>query len=260
LAVLGDPVEHSLSPLLHSAAFAATGLIGSYVKRCVDEAGMAQAIAEIKEGALDGANVTMPHKELAAGLSDRLAATAHRAGAVNTLVRVADEVVGHNTDVAGIQAAWRGAHLPEDGPILLLGAGGAAAAALLAVEGRPVSVAARRTDAARRLIDRTGVDAAVVPWGSVVAGAVLVNATPIGMDGSSLPGVVLDGAGGLFDMAYGATATPAIALMQQRGMPAADGRQMLLHQAAAAFELWTGHQAPLEAMASALSSGVPAAR
>lgn len=252
--MLGDPIAHSLSPLLHSEALAATGLAGTYQRRRVDAAGMAQAVAEIRDGELDGANVTMPHKELAAKLCDRLAATARRAGAVNTLVRVGGAVVGHNTDIVGIQAAWSVAELPYDAPVLVLGAGGAAAAALLAVEGRAVSISARRPAAAHALTMRTGVAAAVQQWGEAVAGAVVVNATPVGMGGEALDAALLEPAAGLFDMAYGPTVTLGVKWMEEHGRPVADGRLMLLHQAAAAFELWTGHCAPVAQMAAALAA------
>lgn len=252
LVVLGDPIDHSLSPALHNAAFAATGLIGEYGRRKVDAAGMARAVDEIRSGHLDGANVTMPHKEAAAALCDRLAPLAARVGAVNTLLRAGSDVVGHNTDVAGVRGAWVAAALPADVPVLILGAGGAAAAALLALANVPRHLAARKPEAGRGLAAKLGVAAKVVPWGAAVAGAVVVNATPLGMRGEVLPASVLAGAAGLFDMAYGDADTPAVTAARKAGIPVADGLAMLLHQAAAAFELWTGHPAPLEAMAAAL--------
>ena len=251
LLVLGNPVDHSLSPALHNAALAACGLAGTYERRNVDAAGMESAIAEMREGQLSGASVTMPHKELAARLADRLSPTAVRAGAVNTLVH-ANGIVGHNTDVAGIRAAWSEAQLDEAAPVRILGTGGAAAAALLALEGRQLVVSGRRPEAASALLERVGVDATVVDWASVQSGSVLVNATPLGMGGESLPPQLLDGIAGLFDMAYGPMPTPAVAAVRREGLPYADGPAMLLYQAGAAFELWTGFTAPIAAMRSAL--------
>lgn len=252
LVVLGDPVDHSLSPLIHNSAFAATNLIGSYDRRPVDAAGMAEAVAEIRDGALDGASVTMPHKELAAQLADRLATSAQRVAVVNTLLRVGGAVVGHNTDIAGIEAAWVEAGFPADGPVLVLGAGGAAAAALVALEGHELTISSRRPEAVTALLQRVGVTATVASWGTPVSGAVVVNATPLGMQGESLGAAILDAAGGLFDMVYGSRETPSVQAIKQNDLPVADGQRMLLHQAAAAFELWTGHQAPLAAMEAAL--------
>ena len=253
LVVLGDPIDHSLSPALHTAAFAATGLVGEYGRRRVDSTGLADAITQVRHGDLSGANVTMPHKELAATLCDRLAALAERAGAVNTLVRSAGRVVGHNTDIAGIRAAWTAASLAAEAPVLILGAGGAAAAALLALEGSELFVSARRPEAGDDIAQRISVDVTAVPWGQPVPGAVVVNATPLGMNAEELPRKTLEAAVGLFDMAYGSTETPAVGWARRAGLPVADGPSMLLHQAAVAFELWTGHRAPLEAMRAVLN-------
>ncbi len=253
LAVFGDPISHSLSPRLHNTALTATGLQGTYVARRVDAAGMEAAVAEIRKGDLDGGNVTMPHKELAARLCDRLAAPAARAGAVNTLLRIGGQVVGHNTDIPGIQDAWGAAALPTAGPILVLGAGGAAAAALLALEGRQLAIASRDPQRAADLISQLSVGASVLPWGQPLAGAVLVNATPIGMQGEPLDQELLAVAVGVFDMAYGPHETPAVRHMKGLDRPVADGRQMLLHQAAAAFSLWTGREAPLAEMQASLA-------
>jgi len=256
--VLGDPIEHSLSPVLHRAALASSGLLGSYERRRVSVAGMKDAVVEIREGILQGANVTMPHKQLAAALSDRVSTLAARAGAVNTLVSVNGDVVGHNTDVAGIRNAWRAKGLPEDAAVLILGTGGAAAAALLALEGRRLMVSGRRPKAADALIAQVGVAATTVEWGTRRDGVVLVNATPLGMSGESLPHGLVDSAAGLFDMAYGASRTAAVTAAGSRSLPSVNGVEMLLHQAAVAFELWTGMTAPLAAMGAALRNELAA--
>lgn len=254
LAVFGDPISHSLSPLLHNTALAASGLKGVYEARRVDAAGLAAALDEIRAGRLDGGSVTMPLKETAARLCDRLAVTSFRAGAVNTLVRIGRHVIGHNTDIAGIQAAWRAAGLPSTGPVVVLGAGGAAAAAVLALEDRDITISSRRPEAAHDLVTKLAATAAVVPWGAPVPDAVVVNATPLGMQQEPLEPAQLAAAAGLFDMAYGAHETPGVGEMKERGLPVADGRLMLLHQAAVAFELWTGRTAPLAAMQAALAA------
>ncbi len=252
LVVCGDPIDHSLSPQLHTAALHACGLAGTYARRRVDADGLAEIVDAVRDGTLDGANVTMPHKRRAAEFIDRLAASAAAAHAVNTLVRSGNQVVGHNTDIAGLAAAWAAAGLPDQGPVLLLGAGGAAAGAVLALANRPVTVTARRPEAVAALAEQTGTEVGTVPWGEPLAGAAVVHATPLGMAGEEIAPAVLDAATGLFDMAYAPTATRAVSAMQSRGLPVADGRAMLLHQAAVAFELWTGRRAPLAAMAAAL--------
>lgn len=248
LVLLGDPVEHSRSPAIQTAALKASAVEGTYVARRVDSAGMVLAVDEIRYGRLDGANVTMPHKELAFELADRVAEVALRSGAVNTLVRTDGEVWGFNTDVDGIQTVWATTGFPDDAPILILGTGGAAAGALVAVAERTVAISGRRTEAAADLLARVRVDGAVVPWGSAVEGAVVINATPLGMKGESIPDEVLADAAGFFDLTYGPTESPSVALTRSLGIPVADGRDMLLAQAAAAFEIWTGLPAPVDVM------------
>ena len=252
LVLLGDPVAHSLSPAIQNAALSAASLPGSYEAIRVDADGMAGAIEDVRKGEIDGANVTMPHKRLAASLCDRRDPTANRAGAVNTLVRVGMEVVGHNTDVAGIRAAWGSSHLPRQGPVHLLGGGGAAAAALLALEGRDLTISTRRAGAGATLADALGVAAVEVEWGTPVPGAALVNATPIGMQGEALPEAMTAEATALFDMTYGPRVTPAVEALRNRSLRVADGAAMLLAQAAESFRLWTGRAADLGAMRAAL--------
>jgi shikimate dehydrogenase len=114
-------------------------------------------------------------------------------------------------------------------------------------------ISSRRERAAHDLLAKLERDATVVAWGEPVADAVVVNATPIGMRGESLEGSQLALARGLFDMTYGSEESPAARLMSERGLPIADGRLMLLHQAAAGFELWTGRSAPLAEMRAAVA-------
>jgi len=256
LVLLGDPVAHSLSPRLHEAALRVLGIPGSYTARRVDAGGLQEAFIELRNGRLDGANVTMPHKAAAFVACDRVSAVARQVGAVNTLVPEGGLVRGENTDVEGIRRAWRWGGLPEDAPVLVLGAGGAAAAAVV---GRPagveVLVSARRTARAGDLLARLHVEGTVVPWGEPVPGAVVVNATPVGMDGTSrLPEAVLAAAEGLFDMAYGHGPTPATTTLRARGRPVVPGTEMLLAQAAASIRIWTGREAPQEAMRAALTT------
>jgi shikimate dehydrogenase len=251
-AVLGDPVDHSLSPVIHRAAFAALDIEATYAARKVDAAGFVTAVAEVRYGTLTGANVTMPHKQLAFSTSERTSEAALRVGAVNTLLLSRGHVHGYNTDIDGIARAWEWNGLPDDRPVLVLGAGGAAAAAVAALADRDLFVSSRRPSAAVDLIDRTRVSAGTIPWGRGVAGAVVVNATPVGMAGESLPDAVLDDVAGLFELAYASGTTPAMRRVAAAGAPVAPGTDMLLAQAGVSFELWFDRAAPLAAMRAAL--------
>ncbi len=244
--VLGNPISHSRSPAIHNAALEALGLSGSYEARQVDEAGMQRAFAELRAGELTGFNVTMPHKGLAARLCDRLDPAAARAQSVNTVLLRDGEVYGYSTDIDGIADVWNG--LPASGPVLVLGAGGAAAAACIALEQRPLYLSSRHLGRGQDLGVRIGIDLGEVRWGVPVVGAVVVNCTPLGMAGEELPGPVLELASGLLDMAYGPRPTPALATIEAAGYPAVGGLDLLVAQAARSFALWTGRPAPVEAM------------
>jgi shikimate dehydrogenase len=252
LLLLGDPVEHSRSPAIHTAALAAAGIEGTYEARRVDRAGMASAVDEIRYGGLDGANVTMPHKEAAFALADRVSEMALRAGAVNTLIHREGMAEGENTDIAGLIRVWSEAELSITAPVLILGSGGAAAGAMVALAEHRIAVSARSPERAAELLARTRTPGEVVEWGSAVQGAIVVNTTPLGMEGEPLPGGVVERADGLVDFPYGSERTPAVLTALALGRPCVDGREVLLAQAAAAFELWTGLPAPLEAMRAAL--------
>ncbi|MDJ0663682.1 MAG: shikimate dehydrogenase [Acidimicrobiia bacterium] len=240
LAVLGSHVDSSLSPAMHRAALAHHRIDGTYDPRVVDAAGFADAIAELRSGVLDGANVTMPFKRDAFAQCDLLSNVATQAGAVNTLSHRDGLLAGDNTDVGGIAAAWVEADLSQDAPVTVLGAGGAAAAALIALRGREVTVVARNRERAQGLADTIGGEIGVGTWGEPVGPSVVVNTTPLGMQGEPLPHQVLQSAVGLFDMAYGNEPTPAVVAATRSDLPVAAGLDLLVAQAALSFEIWVG--------------------
>ncbi len=252
LVLFGDPVDHSLSPVIQQAALDAIGLAGTYRAVRVDEAGFRRGCAELREGRWRGANVTMPHKRLACAEVDARTDEAGRAGSVNTIVVDGARLIGHSTDIEGIRTTWDEAELPDHAPVLVLGAGGAAAAAVIAAGSTDVFLAARRLELAAALARDVDVAVRPLPWGTAVAGAVVVNATPLGMSGESLPPGIVEQAAGLLDMAYGRSTTPAVQTARSRGIPHATGTDLLVAQAAASFTLWTGRAAPVAAMRAAL--------
>jgi shikimate dehydrogenase len=254
LVVLGDPVSHSRSPAIHRAGLRVAGISGEYTARRVDGDGMRSAADEIRSGALTGANITTPHKHLAAELADRRSELVERLGAANTWWREPNgTLVAENTDVAGVAYAFGQIGMPDS--VVVLGAGGAAAAALVAVNSFPgsvnLAVSTRNERRARLLLDQLDLGAEFVPWGEPVGGAVLVNATRIGMAGEDLPEGLLAAASGFIDMPYGDAATPAVVEAGRLGIPCSPGLDMLIGQAMAAFTIWTGVAADHDAMVSA---------
>jgi len=269
--IIGWPVTHSLSPAMHNAAFAALEMDMAYVALPVAPGRVGAAVAGLAALGFRGVNVTMPHKAAVLPHLDALSDDATLIAAVNTIV-IADDgaLTGHNTDVGGFVAALREV-VPEplDGAsVLLLGAGGAARAAVLGLARLGMArctVAVRRTVQGAELVRLVaqaapGVGFAVVPLDELDADAVrtadvLVNATPLGMDESlKVPGVLVDNIRRdhiVYDVVYGQRPTTPLARARAQGARAIDGSAMLAWQAALAFELWTGRAAPLEVMRSA---------
>jgi shikimate dehydrogenase len=241
------PVTHSRSPRIHNAALAACGIDGEYRVRAVDAAGFATVCAELRAGDLDGANVTMPHKRAAFAACEVHHGDATAAGAVNTMAARDGSLWGWCTDVTALRHAFEA--MPP-GPVLILGGGGAAAAAVVAASDRPCSVATRTPGAGSGFAVAAG-SPAPIPWGTPLRGAVVVNATPLGMAGEFLPPGVVAAATGLVDLAYGPVPTPAVVAALAAGLPVVDGIQLLVDQAAASFEIWTGRAAPRDLMLAA---------
>lgn len=240
LALLGLPAKHSLSPAMHRAALDAVGIPGDYVAREVDLGGFRAGVDEVRDGHLDGANITMPYKRVALEAVDVVGDSAQWVGAVNTLVRTENSVLGENTDVAGVVFSFAEASLPTSDPVIVLGAGGAAAAALVAMRERRQYVVARDPEKARLTANRVGTEATVISWGDPVPAGVVVNATSLGMRGEHLPEDLLAGATGFLDMPYGDAPTPTVARLRKRGVPVADGLDMLVGQAVSSFAIWAG--------------------
>jgi shikimate dehydrogenase len=253
VCLLGDPVAHSMSPQLHTAAFAAWGIDAVYVACAVHDARAAVDGLDVL-GAL-GANITVPHKRAVWEHVRRRTSEAERIGAANTLFRDEGRWVADNTDAAGVHRVLvDDVGLQPGAGVVLFGAGGAARAVAVALGrlGARVRVEARRAAPAadvQRLASDAGADE--LPGG--VPPQLIVNATPLGLRGERLPERyhdLRDGQAAL-DLVYGRSETPFAADARARGLPAWDGLGMLVAQAGAAFERWTGRPAPLSAMLDA---------
>lgn len=266
-AVLGDPVGHSRSPIFQNAAFRAASVDGVYVAlRC--RAGELPCLLRALARAGGGGNVTAPHKQAAARAVDRRTETVERSGACNTFWLQEGEVWGDNTDVAGFVAAAT-ALLPRPLAglrILVLGAGGVARSVLCAlIDGgvREVVILNRTAARADALVDHFQEEStalrSILSAGEVAGERfdLAVNSTALGLrPGDPLPlapdAVEIAAA---LDLVYLPGQTPWVHALGRRGIPAADGKEMLLHQGAAAFERWWSVPAPLQAMREALDLG-----
>jgi shikimate dehydrogenase len=263
-AVIGWPVEHSRSPALHNAAFAASGIDGVYTAAAVEPGALEAAVTGMRALGYLGASVTVPHKEAVVALCDRLVGPAARLEAVNCLVFGEDGVIGHNTDAGGYTDALAEAGVAVQGArAVLLGSGGAARAVAAGLED---AGSARVTVIARTPSKATWTDAR--PWTAesletAMDGCdLLVDCTSAALAPATerdLPAPIP-----LDRLPPGATVsslvyhrTPALlADAEARGLRTIDGAGMLVHQGARAFTLWTGSEAPIEAMWAALRSSL----
>jgi shikimate dehydrogenase len=258
--VIGDPVAHSLSPAIHNAGYAALALDWIYVGFPVPAGRGREAVSALVALGIAGVNVTMPHKADAASACDVLTGDAAALGSANTVVVRADgTLLGDSTDGAGFLAGLADLAVDPVGQrVLVLGAGGAARAIVLALGrvGARVVVAARRLDAATAAAE-LATDAEAHDWDDldtqVGRADVVVNATPLGMRGEAPPfdSRTLGRRHVVVDTVYHPAETPLLAAARTRGAKAANGLGMLVGQAAAAFTLLTGHDAPLAVMTDA---------
>jgi shikimate dehydrogenase len=263
LTLLGDPVTHSRSPEIQNAAFAEAGVDGVYVAvRCAadDLSGFMHGLSR----AGGGGNVTLPHKEKAAAVVDVPSEAIRRTGACNTFWGESGKVHGDNTDVDGFRRALRvflGG--PAEGArALLLGAGGAARAALLGLldEGASEVLLYNRTAERARAVARRigGQRARVVPLIQELGGErfdVVINATRLGLDPHDAAPIdfsLLGRGGAALDLVYGTHETSFVRAAKARGVRAADGMEMLVQQGAVSFERWWGRPAPTEVMRAAI--------
>ncbi len=261
LVLLGHPVAHSVSPAMHNAAIAAAGLDLAYVAADVATGHVPTAIAGLAALGAVGANVTLPHKRAAMAACATVSDDARAVGAVNTLTFAGPDAApaGDNTDVAGFLAGLGERAVSR---AVVLGAGGAARAVVVALKRRDVAVTLVVRDPARAVgvaalaagpsADVVAVDAADLSE-HVAAADLVVNATPLGWHGEHLPGAFHDLRAGqvAHDLNYAADESPFLVDAQRAGATTIDGLAMVVGQAASSFRTWTGVEPDVAAMAAA---------
>nr|WP_234009178.1 shikimate dehydrogenase [Deinococcus sp. NW-56] len=254
-----DPAAHSRSPAMHRAAFAHAGLAGTYEAVRVPAPELPAALARLREPGVLGANLSLPHKEAALSHLDGLTPAARAIGAVNTVVNRDGRLRGENTDAPGLLAALAEAQAPATGLAVVLGAGGAARAAVWALrsQGREVRVVNRTLARAEALVRDLGGTAQAtgdVSWPGVT---LLINASSAGLDApeetplpdfdfSRLPPDAL-----VYDMVYRPAETRLLREARAAGLRAENGLSMLAHQARLAFLAWTGVDVPVSVFRAA---------
>lgn len=259
VGLIGNPVEHSRSPRMQNAAFAALGMSDHvYELWNTRDDDVEARVASLRQDDIVGANVTVPHKQAVMPFLDEISETAQRIGAVNTIVATDDRLVGDNTDAYGFYASITTAY-PDFAPgrALVLGAGGASRAVIVALQqaGAEVIIANRTSAKASALAEEFG--ASSIDWQAIPEAAgdvsLMVNATSLGWhDEEVLPPAVIanlpDGALAV-DLTY--RHTPFLRAAEASGKNVLDGAGMLIHQGVRAFELWFGVTPPVDVMAKA---------
>ena len=263
-AVVANPIKHSISPFIHNSAFEATNTNGVYLAWEVDAAELAETVANIRRYQMYGINLSMPYKEQVIPYLDQLSEEACLIGAVNTVVNREGTLIGYNTDGKGFFKSLPSFKISKK-RLVLLGAGGAAKAILAqaildGVSQTSVFVRSSSIEKTRPYLEKiqnaTGfrVDLFALEdvqdlQDSITQADLLVNATSVGMDGSSQPiptSIVLPEKLMVADVIYQPFETPFLKWARNQGNEAINGLGMLLYQAAEAFEFWTGKEMPTD--------------
>lgn len=263
-AVVANPIKHSISPFIHNSAFEATNTNGVYLAWEVDATELAETVANIRRYQMFGINLSMPYKEQVIPYLDQLSAEACLIGAVNTVVNREGTLIGYNTDGKGFFKSLPSFKISRK-RLVLLGAGGAAKAILaqaildgvsqISVFVRSSSIEKTRSylekiqNATGFRVDLFALEDVQDLQDSITQADLLVNATSVGMDGSSQPiptSIVLPEKLMVADVIYQPFETPFLKWARNQGNQSINGLGMLLYQAAEAFELWTGKEMPTD--------------
>ena len=269
-AVLGHPIGHTLSPVMHNAAFQALGMDAIYLAFDVHPDRLLSVLAAMKDMGLGGVNITVPLKEVAAKGLPQLDDSARLLGAVNTVKFMPDGMIGYNTDGAGFLQAVEEAfgESVAGKSVFICGAGGAGRAVALVCAGsgvRSLTIAdtdpARPGNVAREIGARSGVSVTIASrWEEEAREAdIVVQATPLGMKpGDPLPlkAEAFRSGQAVFDLVYMYPETAFMKAAKAGGAQTANGLGMLLHQGVHAFEIWTGVKPPVDVMKKALEKVV----
>ena len=263
-AVVANPIKHSISPFIHNSAFEATNTNGVYLAWEVDATELSETVANIRRYQMYGINLSMPYKEQVIPYLDQLSAEACLIGAVNTVVNREGTLIGYNTDGKGFFKSLPSFKISRK-RLVLLGAGGAAKAILaqaildgvsqISVFVRSSSMEKTRPylekiqNATGFRVDLFALEDVQELQDSITQADLLVNATSVGMDGSSQPiptSIVLPEKLMVADVIYQPFETPFLKWARNQGNQSINGLGMLLYQAAEAFELWTGKEMPTD--------------
>ncbi len=250
--VIGDPIVHSLSPVMHNAAFAHTGINGAYLAFNVKD--VTSAIAGIKGLGIKGMSVTIPHKISVMEYLDEIDEDAVKIGAVNTIINRDGKLFGFNSDCLGASSALLEKTDIKGKKVVMLGAGGAARAIGYGItsNGGDLTIFNILEDEGQALADDLNVDYFHLSEYNKIQCDILINATPIGMtpdiDNMPVPETVLNKDMVVMDVVYNPLKTKLLKEAEEIGCKTVDGVSMFVYQGVAQFESWTQTKAPVDIM------------
>jgi shikimate dehydrogenase len=264
--IIGDPIQHSLSPAMQNAAFNKLGMNSSYIAFRVRKGELKESIESLRAIGMSGFNITVPHKVEVINYLDQLDISVRKANAVNTVHNVGGVLKAYNTDIYGFIHPLHLRKINFNGmKVLLIGAGGAARAALAALADEngisEINIANRSEGNARLLLEvfvPLGLNCKIVQWEEIPTfsktAELIVNATTVGMNSepSLLDYQNINKHAIVYDIVYRPIHTALLDNAKQAGAEVIYGYEMLLHQGAKSFEIWTGMSAPIDGMKKAL--------
>ena len=243
--VIGNPINHSLSPKLHNYWLKENNIDGIYDKKKIEEKNLQTIISEVKEKKINGINVTVPYKKLVIPYLDKLSEEAEQTQSVNTIIYEKGSLIGHNTDIFGFYKAIKTLNFDMKGKkVLILGAGGVVSSIVFALKKMNVSVItiSNRTKQKAENLKNLFKDLNVIEWGNLIDFDVVVNATSLGLNNEKINLDFSDtGNNKLFyDVIYNPGETNFLKKAKESGNVSENGKLMFIYQALEAFKLWHG--------------------
>ena len=242
--VIGNPIEHSLSPKLHNYWFKKNNINAVYDKKQIEEQNIKKIISEMRNGKIDGINITVPFKQLIIPFVDELSSEAEESQSVNTIFKENDKILGHNTDINGFELAIRGkGYNIKDKKVFILGAGGVVPSIILALRkmGAAKIILSNRTQSKAEKIKKTFSDLEIVNWGEVPEFNMIINATSLGLnkDDEIKLNYADIGQNKLFyDVIYNPSQTKFLLNAKKFGNQIENGKMMFIYQAHQSFTIW----------------------
>jgi len=242
--VIGNPIEHSLSPKLHNHWFEKNNINAIYNKKQINESDIKDIISELRNEKIDGINVTVPFKESIITFVDELSAEANNAQSVNTIYKENNKVLGHNTDISGFELAIKKKNYDvKNKKIFILGAGGVVPSIILALKkmGADKIILSNRTKKKAEKLKKIFRNLEIVNWGEIPEFNMIINATSLGLNKEDE--IKLDYAGVgpnklFYDVIYNPKQTKFLSKAKQFGNQTENGKMMFIYQAHQAFTLW----------------------